>query len=115
MVDLNIPPEGSQERSNVEVGNADIMEDNVKSYEDSAIKDSMIDQYEVNPDDGDDADDEPTEIPDDGDEKEEMNYYGDTQIALIQPAISRPYDRPDHFQVEFRCNNFGLVVYQRRP
>ncbi|RYR63269.1 hypothetical protein Ahy_A04g021067 [Arachis hypogaea] len=35
-----------------------------------------MDQYEVNSDDGDDADDEPTEISDDGDEKEEMNYYG---------------------------------------
>ncbi|RYR34081.1 hypothetical protein Ahy_A10g048800 [Arachis hypogaea] len=53
--------------------------------------------YEVNPDDGDDADDEPTELLDDGDEEEEMNYCGDTQIFLTQPAISRPYDRPDHF------------------
>ncbi|RYR33736.1 hypothetical protein Ahy_A10g048360 isoform B [Arachis hypogaea] len=26
-----------------------------------------------------------------------MNNYGDTQIALTQPAISQPYDRPDHF------------------
>ncbi|RYR51707.1 hypothetical protein Ahy_A06g026690 [Arachis hypogaea] len=25
-----------------------------------------------------------------------MNYYGDTQIALTQSAISRPYDLPDH-------------------
>ncbi|KAL4337409.1 hypothetical protein AHAS_Ahas12G0107300 [Arachis hypogaea] len=81
MVDLNMRPEGTQEGSNVELGNADIIKDNV----------------EINPDDGDDADDEPMEIPDDGDEEEEINYYGDTQIVLIQPAISRPYDRSNHF------------------
>ncbi|RYQ87875.1 hypothetical protein Ahy_B09g095416 [Arachis hypogaea] len=57
MVDLNMPPEGSQEGSNVEA---------------------------FNPDDVDDADEEPVEIPDDGDEEEEMNYYSDTQIALTQ-------------------------------
>ncbi|KAL4396985.1 hypothetical protein AHAS_Ahas01G0146600 [Arachis hypogaea] len=57
----------------------------------------MMGQYEVNPDDGDDVDEETPEIPNDGDEEEEMNYYDDTQIALTQPFISRPYDRPDHF------------------
>ncbi|RYQ81246.1 hypothetical protein Ahy_Scaffold1g107226 [Arachis hypogaea] len=97
MVDLNMPPEGSQEGSNVEVRNADMMGDDVESHEGSAIRDPMMDQYEVNPDDGDDADDEPPEIPDDGDEEEEMNYYGETQIVLTQPTISRPYNRPDHF------------------
>ncbi|KAL4396623.1 hypothetical protein AHAS_Ahas01G0110400 [Arachis hypogaea] len=56
-----------------------------------------MNQYEVNIDDGDDTDEEPPEIPDDGDKEEEMNYYGDTQIALTQPVISRPYDWPDHF------------------
>ncbi|RYR42052.1 hypothetical protein Ahy_A08g038497 [Arachis hypogaea] len=69
----------------------------VESYKGSAIRDPMMDQYEVNPDDEDDADDEPTEIPDDGDEEEEMNYYGETQIALTQLAISRPYDQANHF------------------
>ncbi|XP_016194992.1 uncharacterized protein LOC107635959 [Arachis ipaensis] len=97
MVDLNMPPEGSQEGSNVELGNADMMEDNVESHEGSAIRDPMMDLYKVNPDDEDDADDESTEIFDDGDKEEEMNYYGDTQIALTQPAISQPYDRSDHF------------------
>ncbi|RYR30469.1 hypothetical protein Ahy_B01g055235 [Arachis hypogaea] len=81
-VDLNMPLESSQEGPNVEVRNVDLMDDGVES---------------LNPDDGDDADEEPPEIPDDGDEEEEMNYYGDTQIALTQPVISRPYDRPDHF------------------
>ncbi|KAL4381541.1 hypothetical protein AHAS_Ahas04G0143800 [Arachis hypogaea] len=97
MVDLNIPHEGSQERSNVEVRNADMMGDDVESHEGFAIRDPMMDQYEVNPDDRDDADDEPPEISDDGDEEEEMNYYGDTQFALTQPAISRQYGRLDHF------------------
>ncbi|KAL4306038.1 hypothetical protein AHAS_Ahas16G0138300 [Arachis hypogaea] len=77
-----MPPEGSQKGSNIEVGNANMMENKVESREDFSIRDPMIDQYEVNPDDGDDANDEPTEIPDNGDEEEEMNYYGDTQIAL---------------------------------
>ncbi|KAL4396814.1 hypothetical protein AHAS_Ahas01G0129500 [Arachis hypogaea] len=53
-----------------------------------ALRQQESKRYEVNPDDGDDADEEPPEIPDDGDEEEDMNYYGDTQIALTQPAIS---------------------------
>ncbi|XP_057746404.1 uncharacterized protein LOC130965659 [Arachis stenosperma] len=97
MVDLNMPPEGSQEGSNVEILNVDLMDDGVESHDDSTIRDLMMEQYEVNPNDGDDADEEPHEIPDDGEEEEEMNYYGDTQIALTQPAISQPYDRLDHF------------------
>ncbi|KAL4293626.1 hypothetical protein AHAS_Ahas18G0146900 [Arachis hypogaea] len=88
MVDLNMPPEGSQEGSNVEIQNADMMGGDVKSHEGYTIRDPMIDQYEVNPDDVDDADDEPPEILDDGDEEEEMNYYDEIQIALTQTAIS---------------------------
>ncbi|RYQ90115.1 hypothetical protein Ahy_B09g096380 [Arachis hypogaea] len=64
------------------------------------IRRTMVDLNmppEVNPDDGNDADEEPPEIPDDSDEEEEMNYYGDTQIALTQPVISRPYDWRNHF------------------
>ncbi|KAL4299951.1 hypothetical protein AHAS_Ahas17G0152200 [Arachis hypogaea] len=97
MVDLNMPPEGSQEGSTVEVRKADLMDDGVESHDGSTIRDPMMDQYEVNPDNGDDADEEPPKIFDDGDEEEEMNYYGDTQFALTQPAISQPYDRRDHF------------------
>ncbi|KAL4287816.1 hypothetical protein AHAS_Ahas19G0224000 [Arachis hypogaea] len=97
MVDLNMPPEDSQEGSNVEVRNVDLMDDGHESHDGSLIRDLMMEVYEVNLDDGDDADEEPPEIPDDGDEEEEMNYYGDTQIALTQPAISRSYDRLDHF------------------
>ncbi|RYR47183.1 hypothetical protein Ahy_A07g033134 [Arachis hypogaea] len=97
MVDLNMPPEGNQEGSNVKVRNVNLMDDGVKSHDGSAIRDLMMDAYEVNPNDRDDADEEPPEIPDDSDEEEEINFYGDTQIALTQPTISRPYDRPDHF------------------
>ncbi|RYQ79121.1 hypothetical protein Ahy_Scaffold7g108332 [Arachis hypogaea] len=77
MVDLNMPPEVSQERLNIGLGNADMMEDNVEGHEGSAIRDSMMNLYEVNPNDGydDDDDDEPTKFFDDGDEEEEMNYY----------------------------------------
>ncbi|RYQ91076.1 hypothetical protein Ahy_B09g096941 isoform C [Arachis hypogaea] len=96
IVDLNMSREGSQEGSNIEVCNVDLMDDCVESHDGSAIRDLMIDQYEVNPDNGDDAEEEPPEIPDDGDKEKEINYYGDIQIALTQPAISRPYNRPDH-------------------
>ncbi|KAL4397029.1 hypothetical protein AHAS_Ahas01G0151000 [Arachis hypogaea] len=82
MVDLHMPPEGSKEGSNVEVHNVDLMDDGVESHDGSAIRDSTMDEYEVNPNDGDDVDEEPPEIPDDGDKEEEMNYYDDTQIAL---------------------------------
>ncbi|XP_057720462.1 uncharacterized protein LOC130934963 [Arachis stenosperma] len=51
------------------------MDDDVKSHYGSTIRDPMMDQYEVNPDDRDDAKEEPPEIHDDGDEEEEMNYY----------------------------------------
>ncbi|KAL4321844.1 hypothetical protein AHAS_Ahas14G0151100 [Arachis hypogaea] len=88
MVDLNMPPEDSQEGCNVEVCNIDLMDDGLESHDGSAIIDTMMEQYEVNPDDGDDVDEEPPEIPNDCEEEEEMNYYGDTQIALTQPVIS---------------------------
>ncbi|QHO35009.1 uncharacterized protein DS421_9g271930 [Arachis hypogaea] len=90
MVDRNMPPEGSQEGSNVE--------------------------YEVNPDDGDDADEEPPKIPDDGEEEEEINYYDDIQIALIQPVISRPYDWPDHFtRLNLEAMTFDWSFTQESP
>ncbi|XP_057759483.1 uncharacterized protein LOC130979939 [Arachis stenosperma] len=97
MVDLNMPPEGSQKGSNIEARNADLMDDGVESHDGSVVRDPMMDQYEVNPDDENVADEKPAEIPDDGDEEDEMNYYGDTQITITQPAISQPYDRPNHF------------------
>ncbi|XP_025670697.1 uncharacterized protein [Arachis hypogaea] len=68
-------PEGSQEGSNVEVDNAEL-DDGVESHDGSAVRDPMMDQYEVNPDDRDDAEEEPVEISDDGDDEEEMNCYG---------------------------------------
>ncbi|XP_016169155.1 uncharacterized protein LOC107611775 [Arachis ipaensis] len=109
MVDLNMPPEGNQEGSNVEVRNADMMDDDVESHEGSAIRDMMMDQYEVNPDDGDDANDEPMEILDDGDEEEEMNYYGDTQIALTQPR-SPEEDPSNEFEVGQQFQNKEEVM-----
>ena len=38
MVDLNMPPEGSQEGSNIEVRNVDLMDDGVESHDGSAIR-----------------------------------------------------------------------------
>ncbi|KAL4293461.1 hypothetical protein AHAS_Ahas18G0130400 [Arachis hypogaea] len=57
----------------------------------------MTDPYQVNPDDGKDVEAELTKIPDKGEEEEDMNFYGDTQIVMRQPAIFRPYDQSDHF------------------
>ncbi|RYR02261.1 hypothetical protein Ahy_B06g081076 isoform B [Arachis hypogaea] len=96
MVDMNMAPEGSQEGSNVEVDNAELG-DGIESHDGLTVRDPMMDPYEAIPDDGDDTEEEPAEIPDDGDDEEGMNFYGDTQISLTQPAISQPYDRPDHF------------------
>ncbi|XP_072058188.1 uncharacterized protein [Arachis hypogaea] len=73
-------------------------------------------EYEVNPDDGDDADEEPPKIPDDGEEEEEINYYDDIQIALIQPVISRPYDWPDHFtRLNLEAMTFDWSFTQESP
>ncbi|KAL4372591.1 hypothetical protein AHAS_Ahas06G0281100 [Arachis hypogaea] len=78
MVDLNMPLKGSQEGSNVKACNVDLMDNEVESHDGSAIRDLMMDQYEVNPDDVDNADEELAEISDDGDDEEEMNYYSET-------------------------------------
>ncbi|KAL4345066.1 hypothetical protein AHAS_Ahas11G0241200 [Arachis hypogaea] len=64
IVNLNMPAKGSQEGLNVELPNADMIQDNVEIHKGSTIRNSRMDRYEVNPDDGDDADDEPTKIPD---------------------------------------------------
>ncbi|RYR75775.1 hypothetical protein Ahy_A01g000360 [Arachis hypogaea] len=97
MVDLNTPPKGSQEESNFEHSNDGMMQSNVESHEGSAIRDSMMNFYQVNPDDDEYAEVEPTEISDEGEEEENKNYYGDTQITLTQPIISRLYVPLDHF------------------
>ncbi|KAL4329567.1 hypothetical protein AHAS_Ahas13G0313000 [Arachis hypogaea] len=76
MVDLNMLIEGSQEGSNVEDFNYGMMQSDIKSHEGSTIRDSMMDPYQVNPDDGEDAEAEPTKILDEKEEEEEMNYYG---------------------------------------
>ncbi|RYQ97137.1 hypothetical protein Ahy_B08g093149 [Arachis hypogaea] len=47
MVDLNMQPEGSQEGSNVEVCNADMMDDDVESHEGYAIRDPMMNQLNL--------------------------------------------------------------------
>ncbi|KAL4330302.1 hypothetical protein AHAS_Ahas13G0386500 [Arachis hypogaea] len=75
-----MPPEGSQEASNVKNSNDCMMQANFESHEGSTIKD---------------AEAELMKIPDK--EEEEMNYFTDTQITLTQPAIFQSYDRFDHF------------------
>ncbi|RYR27787.1 hypothetical protein Ahy_B01g051845 [Arachis hypogaea] len=108
-----MPPEGSQEGSNVEVRNVDLMDDGLESHDGSAIGDPMMEQYEVNPDDGDDADEEPAEIPYDGDEEEEMTYYSDTQIAFTQPLFTQgglEEDPSNEFEVGQQFGNKEEVL-----
>ncbi|RYQ95804.1 hypothetical protein Ahy_B08g091166 isoform A [Arachis hypogaea] len=94
MVDLSIPPESSQEGSNIEHSNDGMIHDS------SPIRDPMTDPYQVNPDDGDDVEAEPTEISYEGEEEEEMNFYvGD--FSSIRPAGSL-------FHFEPRRNDFRL-------
>ncbi|XP_016163860.1 uncharacterized protein LOC107606324 [Arachis ipaensis] len=69
-----------------------------------------MDQYEVNPDDGDDADDEPPKISDDGDGEEEMNYYGETQIALTEPQGGSEEDPSNEFEVGQHFQNKEEVM-----
>ncbi|RYQ79518.1 hypothetical protein Ahy_Scaffold6g108271 isoform C [Arachis hypogaea] len=108
MVDLNMAPEGSQEGSNIEVDNAELG-GGVESHDGSTVRDPMMDQYEANPDDGDNAEEEPAKIPDDGDDEEEMNFYGNTQITLTQPG--GPEDDPRNgFEVGQHFHNKEEVM-----
>ncbi|KAL4389971.1 uncharacterized protein DS421_3g70780 [Arachis hypogaea] len=95
MVDINMPSKDSQEGSNIKDFNDGMMEVDFESHEGYAIRDPTMDPYQVNSNDNEDAETEPIEISDE--EKEEMNYYSDTQITLTQPVIFQPYDHPDLF------------------
>ncbi|XP_057733051.1 uncharacterized protein LOC130948349 [Arachis stenosperma] len=83
------------------------MDDGLESYNGSAIIDPMVEQYEVNPDDGDDADEEPPEIPDDGDEEEEMNYY-DHFTRLNLNAMTSDWSFTQGGPEEFPSNDFEV-------
>ncbi|RYR27919.1 hypothetical protein Ahy_B01g051994 [Arachis hypogaea] len=110
MVDLNMPPEGSQEGFNVKVRNADMMGDDVESHEGSAIRDPMMDQYEVNPDDGNDADDEPPEIPDDSDKKKEMNYYGPKEDPRNEFEVGQKFQNKEEVMLAVKRYSIRRVA-----
>ncbi|RYR61643.1 hypothetical protein Ahy_A04g018832 [Arachis hypogaea] len=61
----------------------------------------MIDSYLVNPvSAGEEVENEPIDISDDDEENDvEMNYFTDSQLALIQPTIFQPYGHPPHFTI----------------
>ncbi|RYR01476.1 hypothetical protein Ahy_B06g080346 [Arachis hypogaea] len=109
MVDLNMAPEGSQEGSNVEVGNAEL-DDGVESHEGSAVRDPMMDQYEVNPDDEDDTEEESAEIPDDGDEEEEMNYYGAEEDPRNEFEVGQHFRNKEEVMLAVKTYNIKRVV-----
>ncbi|RYR78050.1 hypothetical protein Ahy_A01g002783 [Arachis hypogaea] len=104
MVDLNMPPKGSQEGSNVGADNAEL-DDGAESHDGSAVGDPMMDQYEANPDDGDDAEEEPAEIPNDGDDEEEMNFYVEVLAAV-------PGFRQQNYQVLLDEGNCDCGYFQ---
>ncbi|MED6186167.1 hypothetical protein PIB30_064164 [Stylosanthes scabra] len=77
-------------------------------HDESVVGDPTTHPYLFDNDsDNDDVDNEPTVLPpeeeeEDDEEEEEIdvqgvNYFGHTQPAYAQPAISRPYDHPGHF------------------
>ncbi|MED6212333.1 hypothetical protein PIB30_082309, partial [Stylosanthes scabra] len=94
MLDLNRQPEGSSEGSvpfsNQPVANV------VDSHDESVVGDPTTHPYLLNNDsDNDDVDNEPAVLPqeeeDDEEEEEDVqgvNYFGQTQPAYAQPAIS---------------------------
>ncbi|MED6151589.1 hypothetical protein PIB30_083859, partial [Stylosanthes scabra] len=113
MLDLNRQPEGSSDGS-IPFSNQPA-EDVGDSHEESVVGDPTTHPYLLDNDsDNDDVDNEPTVLPpeeeeDDEEEEEEdvqgVNYFGHTQPAYAQPAISRPYDHPGHF----RTLNLGAM------
>ena len=62
MVNLNMPPESSQEGSNVEDSNDGIIQTDIEIYEGSTIRYLMTDPYQVKPNDGENAKTEPMKI-----------------------------------------------------
>ncbi|MED6172494.1 hypothetical protein PIB30_050596 [Stylosanthes scabra] len=124
MLDLNRQPEGSSEGS-IPFSNQPAA-DVVDSHDKSVVGDPTTHPYLLtNDSDNDDVDNEPVVLPqeeeedddeeeeneeeEDDDEEEEdvqgVNYFGQTQPAYAQPAISRPCDHPDHF----RTLNLGAM------
>ncbi|MED6131249.1 hypothetical protein PIB30_008289 [Stylosanthes scabra] len=106
MLDLNRQPEGSSDGF-VSFSNQSAV-DVVDSHDESVVGDPTTHPYLLDNDsDNDDVDNEPTILPqeeEEDDEKEEqdvqgVNYFGQTQPAYAQPAISRPYDHRGHFRM----------------
>ncbi|RYR06472.1 hypothetical protein Ahy_B05g073807 [Arachis hypogaea] len=73
-----------------------LMVDDHESHDGSAVGDPMQDHYQIHPvSDDKDVDAELVDIPEE--EHEELNNSTVSQVALTQPAISRPYDHLAHY------------------
>ncbi|MED6210431.1 hypothetical protein PIB30_064095 [Stylosanthes scabra] len=78
MVNLNDPPGGSNERFNYGVDSAPLegmLQEEFESHEGSMVGDPMTESFHLDPDQED----------------------GRDEVSLAQPAISQPYEYPDHF------------------
>ncbi|MED6214483.1 hypothetical protein PIB30_103512 [Stylosanthes scabra] len=117
--------EGSSEGS-VPFSNEPVA-DVVDSHDESIVGDTSTHSYLLSHDsDNDGEDNEPLDIPhedEDDDEEEEddeevqgVNYFGQTQPAYAQPAISRPYNHPAHFSLlNLGAMNQGSHGFQGGP
>ncbi|MED6165298.1 hypothetical protein PIB30_098257, partial [Stylosanthes scabra] len=90
MFNLNESPGGSNEGFNYGVDSEPLqgmLPEEFKSHEGSAAGDSMTEPFHLDPDQDDGGD----EV------EEELNSFRISQVSLAQPAISQPYEYPDHF------------------
>ncbi|MED6117774.1 hypothetical protein PIB30_112942, partial [Stylosanthes scabra] len=90
MFNLNDSPGGSNEGFNYGVDSEPLqgmLPEEFESYEGSVAGDPMTEPFHLDPDQDDGRDEE----------EEELNSLRISQVSLAQPAISQPYEYPDHF------------------
>ncbi|MED6190187.1 hypothetical protein PIB30_103232 [Stylosanthes scabra] len=90
MFNLNDSPGGSNEGFNYGVDSEPLqgmLPEEFESHEGSVTGDPMTEPFHLDPDQDDGRDNE----------EEELNSLRISQVSLAQPAISQPYEYPDHF------------------
>ncbi|MED6185859.1 hypothetical protein PIB30_061061 [Stylosanthes scabra] len=90
MVNLNDSPGGSNEGFNYGVDSEPLqsmLPEEFESHEGSVAGDPMTEPFHLDPDQDDGRDED----------EEELNSLRISQVSLAQPAISQPYEYPDHF------------------
>ncbi|MED6225689.1 hypothetical protein PIB30_096082 [Stylosanthes scabra] len=90
MFNLNDSPSGSNEGFNYGVDSESLqgmLPEEFESHEGSVVGDPMTEPFHLDPDQDDGRDED----------EEELNSLRISQVSLAQPAISQPYEYPDHF------------------